>query len=120
MVHHGFVHGPESAKHMPPEWEQRLPSERDHKTRREYAGDKMPRRAQETVMRSLALLALTLMLAACETVQTTQPGMVGVNRQQTMLVSDQEITQASAQEYRKVIADAQAKGTLDRNASYVQ
>ena len=71
-------------------------------------------------MRSFALLAAALLLAACETVQTTQPGMVGVNRQQTMLVSDQEITQAAAQEYRKVIADAQAKGTLDRNASYVQ
>jgi predicted Zn-dependent protease len=71
-------------------------------------------------MRTFALLALTLLLAACETVQTTQPGMVGVNRQQTMLVSDQEITQAAAQEYRKVISAAQAKGTLDRNAAHVQ
>lgn len=71
-------------------------------------------------MRKFALLMVTLALAACETVQTTQPGVVGVNRQQTMLVSDQEITQAAAQEYRKTISDAQAKGTLDRNASYVQ
>lgn len=71
-------------------------------------------------MRTLTLLVVTLVLVACETVQTTQPGVVGVNRQQRMLVSDQEITQAAAQEYRKVISDAQAKGTLDRNASYVQ
>src|SRR5215218_1788536 len=80
----------------------------------------MPRSALEMLMRSFALLALTLVLVACETVQTTQPGAVGVNRKQTMLVSDQEITQAAAQEYRKVIAAAQAKGTLDRNGSHVQ
>ena len=62
-------------------------------------------------MRTLAILSLSLMLAACETVQTTQPGAVGIERQQTMMVSDQEIKQAAAQEYRKVIAEAQAKGT---------
>jgi predicted Zn-dependent protease len=71
-------------------------------------------------MRTLATLALAFVLAACETVQTTQPGAVGIERQQTMLVSDQEITKAAAQEYRKVIADAQAKGKLDRNAQHVQ
>ncbi len=71
-------------------------------------------------MRTLILVSIALALAACETVQTTQPGVVGVNRQQTMMVSDQEITQAAAQEYRKVIADAQAKGKLDRNAQHVQ
>jgi predicted Zn-dependent protease len=71
-------------------------------------------------MRNFIAVALTLALAACETVQTTQPGAVGINRSQTMMVSSQEITQAAAQEYRKVIADAQAKGTLDRNAQLVQ
>jgi predicted Zn-dependent protease len=71
-------------------------------------------------MRMFILITLSLALTACETVQTTQPGVVGVNRQQTMLVSDQEITQAAAQEYRKVVADAQAKGKLDRNPQYVQ
>lgn len=74
-------------------------------------------------MRYFTLIVLTagaLVLTACETVQTTQPGTVGVSRQQTMLVSDQEITQAAAQEYRKVIADAQAKGKLDRNAQQLQ
>src|SRR5687767_15048551 len=73
----------------------------------------------ECVMR-LIILALVLGLTACETVQTTKPGTVGIEREQRFLVSDQEINQAAAQEYRKVIADAQAKGKLDRNAQHVQ
>jgi len=59
-------------------------------------------------------------LAACETVATTQPGAVGVERQQTMMVSSAEIDKAAAQEYAKVIAQARQKGTLDRNAQHVQ
>lgn len=71
-------------------------------------------------MRSFWFVALAFVLTACESVQTTQPGVVGVSRQQTMLVSDQEITQASVGEYRKVLSDAQAKGRLDRNGPYLQ
>ena len=32
-----------------------------------------------------------LLLAGCETVSTTAPGSVGVDRKQTMLVSEQEV-----------------------------
>lgn len=71
-------------------------------------------------MRIILIFALSVVLTACETVATTQPGVVGVNRQQTMLVSDQEITQAAASEYRKVIGQAQQKGVLDRNPQLVQ
>ena len=70
-------------------------------------------------MRKLSLLLLIAALAGCETVATTQPGAVGIERQQTMLVSSAEIDKAAAEEYRKVIAQAQQKGTLDRNASHV-
>ena len=70
-------------------------------------------------MRRLLLLALIAVLAGCETIATTQPGTVGIDRQQTMMVSSGEIDQAAAQEYRKVLAQAQQKGTLDRNASHV-
>jgi predicted Zn-dependent protease len=72
------------------------------------------------LMRSFVLLALSLVLVACESVQTTQPGTVGIDRKQSMLVSAQEITQAAAQEYSKVITEAKIKGTLDRNATHVQ
>lgn len=71
-------------------------------------------------MRIFLSLALALVVTACETVQTTQPGTVGISRQQTMFVSNEEVTQAAATEYRKVIADAQRKGVLDRNPQLVQ
>lgn len=71
-------------------------------------------------MRTLITLALALTLAACQTVSTTQPGVVGVDRQQTMVVSDKEITQAAASEYRKMIAQARQKNILDRDPQQVQ
>ena len=71
-------------------------------------------------MRICFVVALSLVLTACETVSTTEPGAVGVDRKQTMLVSQQEIDQAAVGEYKKVIAQAQQKGTLDRNAQLVQ
>ena len=71
-------------------------------------------------MRICLAVALSLVLTACETVSTTQPGAVGVDRQQTMLVSQQEIDQAAVGEYKKVIAQAQQKGVLDRNPQLVQ
>ena len=71
-------------------------------------------------MRILITFMLLLTAAGCETVATTQPGTVGVERQQTMMVSSQEIDKAAAQEYAKVIAQARQKGTLDRNAQHVQ
>ena len=70
-------------------------------------------------MRTLSTLVVLLILAGCETVATTQPGAVGVDRQQRMMVSSQEVDQAAAQEYRKIIAQAQQKGVLDRNTQYV-
>jgi predicted Zn-dependent protease len=71
-------------------------------------------------MRICFVVALSLFLGACETVSTTEPGAVGVERQQRMLVSQQEIDQAAVGEYKKVIAQAQQKGVLDRNPQLVQ
>ena len=71
-------------------------------------------------MRILVSAMLVLTLAGCESVATTQPGAVGIERQQSMMVSSQEIDKAAAQEYSKVIAQAQQKGTLDRNPQHVQ
>jgi predicted Zn-dependent protease len=71
-------------------------------------------------MRICLAVALSLVLTACETVSTTQPGAVGVERQQRMMISQQEIDQAAVGEYKKVIAQAQQKGVLDRNPQLVQ
>lgn len=59
-------------------------------------------------------------LAACETVETTKPGVVGVERQQRMMVSSEDMNQASAKAYSETIAQAKQKGALDKDAAQVQ
>jgi len=60
-----------------------------------------------------------LLLAGCQSVQTTQPGAVGVDRQQSMLVSSSAVNRSSSDAYRKVIGEAQRKGQLNRDATQV-
>jgi predicted Zn-dependent protease len=62
------------------------------------------------------------MLAACQTVQTTQGGEVGVDRKQTMtsLVTSEQVERQAAQEYAQVLAQAQKKGLLNQNPQQVQ
>jgi predicted Zn-dependent protease len=62
---------------------------------------------------------LAAIAAACTTVSTTQSGVVGVERRQTMLVSSEQANQAAESEYSKIIAEAKKKGTLDQNAELV-
>lgn len=69
-------------------------------------------------MRSIRILAFLLAAAAgCQTVQTTQPGAVGVDRQQSMLLSSKEVNQSAAGAYRQVLADASKKDQLNRDAA---
>lgn len=71
------------------------------------------------MLKQLLLAASVLVLASCETVQTTQGGAVGVERQQRMAVSSDAIEQASNQQYAELIAKERQKGTLNRNPSQV-
>lgn len=52
-------------------------------------------------------------LAACQTVETTAPGAVGVDRKQQMLVSEADIEQAAVQSYANELDKARSKGTLN-------
>lgn len=68
-----------------------------------------------------ALLATALLaLASCETVQTTQGGVVGVNREQRMAVSAEALEQAAREQYAALIAQERQKGTLNRNPAQVE
>ncbi len=69
--------------------------------------------------RSLSVVLAMSSLVACQTVQTTQSGVVGVDRKQRMMVPAEQIEQASQQAYAKLMAEARAKGTLNRDASQV-
>lgn len=66
------------------------------------------------------VLALGLaggLLAACQTVQTTGAGQVGVTRNQYMGVSAAEVDAASAQSYRKMLQEAESKKQLNQDAA---
>jgi len=73
------------------------------------------------VLRVVPVIAITL-LAACETVQTTDAGAVGVTRKQQVssVVSSKEIEAAADKQYDQMMAEAQKKGLLNRNAQQVQ
>jgi predicted Zn-dependent protease len=68
------------------------------------------------------LPAVAVLLAACQTVETTKGGEVGVARKQQMttLISPQQVEQAAAQEYAQVLEEAQKKGLLNRDPQQVQ
>lgn len=72
--------------------------------------------------RFFGVLTLTLLLGACASVQTTQSGLVGVNRTQYMssMVSEAQLDQEAAAQYRQILSDARAKGLLDRDTAQTQ
>ena len=67
---------------------------------------------------TLAMLS-ALALASCQTVQTTQPGAVGVERQQSMLLSSAQVDKSAVQAYQQEIKKAAGKNALDRDAAQV-
>jgi predicted Zn-dependent protease len=68
----------------------------------------------------VAMAVSTALLSGCETVDTTKEGTVGVDRHQRMLVSEQEVEASSKQAYSQMMAEAQKKNALDRDAAQVQ
>ena len=65
------------------------------------------------------LLICALALTSCQSVQTTQPGAVGVERHQAMMLSSAEVNKASVQAYQQAMQQAAKKGTLNRNPAQV-
>jgi predicted Zn-dependent protease len=73
------------------------------------------------LLRAVPFAAFAL-LGACETVQTTDAGAVGVTRKQQVssVVSAKEIEAAADKQYDEMMAEAQKKGLLNRNPQQVQ
>lgn len=61
----------------------------------------------------LAAMLLLVPLAACQGVRTTQGGVVGVDRQQRMIVSNDAVVQSAQQEYAQLMSTAQNEGKLN-------
>jgi predicted Zn-dependent protease len=68
---------------------------------------------------SLIALVVSAGLLGCQTVETTKQGTVGVDRQQRMLVSEQEVNASAQKQYAQMMAEAQKKNALDRDAAQV-
>ena len=71
-------------------------------------------------IRSLLVVGAALLAAACQTVQTTQPGAVGVDRKQHMLVSEQEIEKGADVAYQQELDKAKQKGALNTDRETYQ
>jgi predicted Zn-dependent protease len=68
----------------------------------------------------IILAACAAFTAGCETVDTTKSGAVGVERHQRMAVSSEEVNAGAAKAYAQMMAEAQKKNALDRDAAQVQ
>jgi predicted Zn-dependent protease len=66
-----------------------------------------------------ALWLLATALLGCQTAPTTRSGAVGVDRQQTMLVSSEEVDRSAAQAYRQEMSAAARVGRLNRDPRQV-
>lgn len=64
--------------------------------------------------------AALVAVVGCETVQTTQSGVVGVNREQRMAVPAEALEQAAREQYAGLMAQERQKGTLNRNPAQVE
>jgi predicted Zn-dependent protease len=67
----------------------------------------------------VSALVAGFVAVGCQTVQTTRGGAVGVDRQQMMMVSAEEVEQASSKQYHEVMAEARKKDALNRDPSQV-
>ena len=66
-----------------------------------------------TWLRSSLVVLAALLAGACQTVSTTQPGAVGVERKQHMLVSEAEVQKGAQEAYRQELEKARQQGGLN-------
>jgi len=70
-------------------------------------------------MRAFIAFIAVLLVTGCQTVETTKGGTVGVDRQQRMAVSSEEVNAGAEKAYAQMMAEAQKKNALDRDAAQV-
>lgn len=71
-------------------------------------------------IKSFLIGLLLLNGSACVNTQTTREGVVGIERQQLMLLSSQEMTQGANQAYNAILKEAQEKKTLNTDAAMLK
>lgn len=71
-------------------------------------------------IRTLLIAAVAILATGCQTVQTTQPGAIGIDRRQMMLVSAQEIDAGAKVAYDQELQKARAGGVLNQDQKAYQ
>ena len=66
-------------------------------------------------IRSLFVAAIAVAITACQTVQTTQPGAIGVDRKQMMAVSAEKVDEGAKVAYDQEVSKARAAGSLNKD-----
>ena len=66
--------------------------------------------------RLVLFVLLAILASACTPTNTTSAGAVGVDREQTMLVSSAEVNRSAEKAYAQTIQEARAKNKLNRDA----
>lgn len=64
-------------------------------------------------IRTLFVLATAVACVGCQSVQTTQPGAVGVDRKQMMLVSGEQVEKGAQEAYSQELQKARSQGALN-------
>lgn len=67
------------------------------------------------IMSKILVLSAAMLAVSCAPTQTTSGGAVGVDRQQTMMVSSAAVNSSAEQAYQQTMREAQAKGQLNRD-----
>ncbi|WP_374500594.1 M48 family metallopeptidase [Zoogloea sp.] len=67
----------------------------------------------------LPVIVAAAVVSACQTVNTTHTGAVGIERKQMMMVSSGEMERASSQTYQKILQQAGQKNALNRDKEQV-
>ncbi len=70
---------------------------------------------QYKIMTKFLVLLIAVLTSSCAPTRTTSGGAVGVEREQTMMVSSSEVNRSAERAYQQTMRDAQAKGQLNRN-----
>ncbi|MFZ3116559.1 MAG: hypothetical protein WA133_02710 [Syntrophales bacterium] len=68
----------------------------------------------------LSLLAAVILFTGCAATQTTQAGVVGVQRRQFMLLSEKQVESMSAESYLATLQEADKNKTLNTDAQQLQ
>jgi predicted Zn-dependent protease len=73
------------------------------------------------IRQSIVAVSVSLaLLSGCQTVDTTKSGVVGVDRDQRMMVSADEVNAGAEKAYAQMMAEAKQKGVLDKDAAQLQ